>query len=431
MDAESFKKPTRSATGLRVIGGMGTMTEKGSNHQLLKRKNLSLLMKYIYLNSPISRVELAQALALTTPAITGLIAPLLAHGLLQETCVQSSDSKGAGRPRVMLEYAPTVFYSLGVDVSPYHIHYVLTDFQGNTVAVRRSTQVLDVYERTLALLAREIPAFLAESGVPAQRLLGVGICLPGLIDGSADKIYTTFRDGWTEHNLCAELGGILGVRVEVENNVRARAICAELFDRAVQSQPCAYFFVSYGVSCQLIMDGRVLYGQKAAAGEIGHTVMQRNGPMCPTCGNRGCLEALAGERAVLQRCREGMQRGGALWRLSGGPDSLTIPHVLQAQQENDPVAESVMEDAIEYLGIALANTINLVSPRSVLLDGRILSTEHNQGLLLRCVERNMFRVHKNETTFRFLPYDPDQGARAAAAVVIGAYLQNAGEGSLA
>ena len=90
-----------------------------------------------------------------------------------------------------------------------------------------------------------------------------------------------------------------------------------------------------------------------------------------------------------------------------------------------------MEDAIEYLGIALANTINLVSPRSVLLDGRILSTEHNQGLLLRCVERNMFRVHKNETTFRFLPYDPDQGARAAAAVVIGAYLQNAGEGSLA
>ena len=57
------------------------------------------------------------------------------------------------------------------------------------------------------------------------------------------------------------------------------------------AEPFAYFFVSFGVACQMIIDGKVLYGQSAAAGEIGHTVVQRNGPVCPTCGNRGCLPA--------------------------------------------------------------------------------------------------------------------------------------------
>ena len=393
--------------------------EKGSNQQQVRQRNLSLILRHIYMNSPISRVEIAHDLGLTTAAITGLVTPLLAQGLLQETAA-GEETKGAGRPRKMLGFTADAFYCCGVDVGPYQINYALTNLRGEVIFTRHTGDTLDVYSKTLELLARQIPQFLEEAGVPRQKVFGVGICLPGLIDGSADKIYTTFYEGWTEHNLCAELGQRLGLPVEVENNVRAKTICANLVDRIVTAEPCAYFFASFGVACQMIVDGKVLYGKKAAAGEIGHTVVQRGGPVCPTCGNRGCLEALAGERAILSRCREWMAGGKPtlLRQICQEPERLTMEQVLLAQEQGDPAVGEILEDALNYLGIALANIISLISPRTILVEGRIFSTEKNQRIFLECVSRNIFSVHVDETNIRFLPYDPNRGAKAAASVVI-------------
>ena len=402
------------------------MYEKGGNHQLLKQNNSNLIKKFIYQHSPVSRVEIAQQLGLTTPTITGMVTPLIASGLLRETTAASEETKVAGRPRMMLEFVPEAHYICGVDVDPYQINYMVTDLRGNVISVRRTGQSLGEYHATMELLSEQIPVFLKESGIPKGKLLGVGVSLPGMIDGSADKIYDIFYEGWTEHSLSAELGQRLGLKVEVENNVRARAICAELFDRSVTAQPFAYFFVSYGVACQMIIDGKVLYGQSAAAGEIGHTVVQRDGPVCPTCGNRGCLEALTGERAILQRCRDIVNTDAptVLRELAPNPEDLTMDHVLEAQKQGDREVSGVVEDAIEYLGIALANTINLISPRAVTLEGRLLSTAQNQKRMLEIVEQYMFHIHKGITNFTFLPYNPDRGARAAAAVVVKEFLSH-------
>ena len=400
------------------------MIEKGSNHQMLKQKNSHLIRKFIYQNSPVSRVEIAQELGLTTPTITGMVTPLLASGLLRETVAPAEESKGAGRPRMMLEFVPEAYYSCGVDIGHYRINYMLTDLLGNVVAIRRTEQPLEEYHKTLQVLATQIPDFLKEAGISREKVLGVGICLPGMVDGNADKIYDIFHEGWREHSMASELGELLGLKVEVENNVRARVISAELFDRVVKAEPFAYFFVSFGVACQMIIDGKVLYGQSAAAGEIGHTVVQRNGPVCPTCGNRGCLEALTGERAILQQCRDIMHtdKQTVLKELCPDSSQLTMDQVLQAQEMGDREVDHVIEDAIEYLGIALANTINLISPRAVLLEGRILSTPKNQARMLDVVEQYMFQIHSGITDFEFLPYDPDRGARAAAAVVVKEFL---------
>ena len=400
------------------------MNEKGSNHQLLRQNNHNLIKKYIYRNSPISRVEIAQRLGLTTATITGMVNPMINAGLLRETTALAEETKGAGRPRMMLEFIPEAHYICGVDTGPYRTNFIVTDLLGKTIAVRHTEQPLGEYHMTLERLAQEIPDFLEEAGIPKEKLLGVGVCLPGMIDGSADKIYDTFHDGWTEHSISTELGERLGLKVEVENNVRARAISADLFERLVKAEPFAYFFVSFGVACHMIIDGKALYGQSAAAGEIGHTVVQRGGPVCPTCGNRGCLEALTGERAILQQCRDIMATDTptVLKELCRDAGQLTMDQVLEAQKLGDKAVSHVIEDAIEYLGIALANTINLISPRSIVLDGRILSTAMNQERMLRTVEQYMFRIHSGNIGFTFLPYDPDRGARAAASVVVKEFL---------
>ena len=400
------------------------MNEKGSNHQLLKQNNHNLIKKYIYRNSPISRVEIAQQLGLTTATITGMVNPMISAGLLRETVATTEEAKSAGRPRMMLEFVSEAYYICGVDAGPYQTNYILTDLLGNTIAVRHTDEPLGEYQGTLERFAREIPDFLEEAAIPKEKILGVGICLPGMIDGSVDKIYDIFRDGWTEHSISRELGARLGLKVEVENNVRARAISAEIFDRMVKAEPFAYFFVSFGIACQMIIDGKVLYGQSAAAGEIGHTVVQRNGPVCPTCGNRGCLEALTGERAILQQCRDIMATDTPtiLRELCRNAEALTMDKVLEAQELGDHAVNHVIEDAIEYLGIALANTINLISPRAVVLEGRILSAPKNQERMLQIVDQYMFHIHSGMIDFTFLPYDSGRGARAAAAVVVKEFL---------
>lgn len=404
------------------------MNEKGSNHQLLKQNNYNLIKKYIYRHSPVSRVEIAQRLGLTTATITGMVNPMIGAGLIRETVAATVETKGAGRPRMMLEFVPESYYVCGVDVGPYKTNYILTNICGTVIAARRTDQPLDEYQITLERLSAQIPDFLKETGIPREKILGVGVCLPGMIDGTSDKIYDTFHEGWTQHSFCSELGARIGLKVEVENNVRARAISAELFDRNVKAEPFAYFFVSFGVACQLIIDGKVLYGQSAAAGEIGHTVVQRGGPVCPTCGNRGCLEALTGERAILKQCRDIMATDSptVLRDLCNDPRELTMDQVLAAQELGDKAVGQVIADAIEYLGIALANTINLISPRAVIMEGRILSTPKNQERMLQTVEQYMFHVHAGMTKFTFLPYDPDRGARAAAAVVVKEFLGKTG-----
>ena len=170
------------------------VNEKGSNHQLLKQNNHNLIKKYIYRYSPVSRVEIAQNLGLTTATITGMVNPLIVSGLLRETAATSEAAKGAGRPRVMLEFIPESYYICGVDVGAYQTNYILTDICGNVIATSHTDQPLGEYHVTLERLVSHISDFLTKVAISREKILGVGICLPGMIDGSADKIYDIFYE---------------------------------------------------------------------------------------------------------------------------------------------------------------------------------------------------------------------------------------------
>ena len=98
--------------------------------------------------------------------------------------------------------------------------------------------------------------------------------------------------------------------------------------------------------------------------------------------------------------------------------------VLSAQREGDPGVEEILADALDYLGIALANIINLISPKSVVVDGRLFRMQKNRNMLLAAAERNMFLLHRTKTRVQFLEHDPLRGAKGAAAVVVKEFLTN-------
>lgn len=403
-----------------------TVREKGSKATVMRRQNYQMLKRVLYRHSPISRVEIAHKLELTTPTITYIITPLIEKGLVREITEhpETPENNSVGRPRIMLEFEPTAYYLCGVDLGPYRISCVLTNLVGEVIAKNQLVSNMDDYDATVQTVVREIPALIRQVGIPREKVLGLGVCLPGLVDGNLGKIYTTYRKSWIDRDLIGDLSTALHMRVALENNVRARVIGADLFDRSVNSEPFAYFYTLFGVACQMVVGGKVLYGQSAAAGEIGHTVVERDGPICENCGNRGCLDAVAGEQAILHRCRSIMltKTPTILHEICESPEALTIEHVLQAQQCDDKVANLVVRDAVDYLAIALSNTVNLISPRSVMIDARILSLSRNQKQMMEAVEKNIFRVHANKIEFTFLPFDAYRGARGAAALVVKEFL---------
>lgn len=409
------------------------MVEKGGNLPLIKQKNLSLIKKVIYQYSPISRIEIAQRLSLTSPTITTSVNPMIAQGLLRERpAPRDSQDTGRtlGRRPVMLEFVPEAYYFCGVDLGPYQICYTLTDLTGRPVSVHVSPYSgIGSYESTIEMLAEGIPQFIDATGLRREKVLGVGVVMPGLIDGTTGKINSTFRSGWGGHFLPQDLSERIGIQVRVDNNVRARIIEADLFDHTPLGDPVAYFYVSYGVACHLMIDGNVLYGNYAAAGEIGHAVVAPDGPLCTTCGNYGCLESLSSEKAILDQCRASLYYGrnpSVLTELCRDPEHLTIEHVLEAQRRGERTVEHILFGSIKYLGAALASMINLISPGTVLIDGHIFSLEQNRARLMAEVEKHALITSKERAHFTFLPYDIYRGARGGASIAVKAFFLEEG-----
>ena len=403
------------------------MYEKGANLPLIKLRNNELVKKMIYQHSPISRSEIAQALHLTAPTITACVNPLVSAGLLQESIaeVSGNDGRPLGRRPAMLEFVRDAYRLCGVELGPYHTYLVLTDLLGNTLRRQELERMADDYSQAIALLAQWIGQFLAGE----DKILGVGVGLPGWVMGKAGTIYNSFRKGWNDKDLAGDLSRILGVAVVMENNVRARLIGADLFDRRISRDPAVYFYTSFGLACPVMMEGKVLYGLSAGAGEIGHTSVDPHGPHCAVCGKNGCLESVASEKAILRRCRAMMEAGAdtLLNVLAPSPEALTISHVLAAQDCDDRAVNMVVNDAIRHLSVSLEGIINLISPETVLVDAHLMQSQRNQARMLEVLQENIYDLSIHHSEITFIPYDAFNGARCAAALAVKVLLLEANQ----
>lgn len=389
---------------------------KGNNRPQLKRQNAASIKESIYKYGPVSRSELAQRLGLTPPTITTQVAELISMGVIRE-CGSEATEGQVGRRPVKIDFVPTARYALGIELGPYQTHYSILDLRGNSVYQWQTAPCFECYEAMLEQLKADVATVLKSSGVAAERLLGAGVGLPGFIDGPGGVIRSNFRENWNGRPLARDIGDCIGIPVCIQNNVRARAIGQVLF-RFSQYDSFAYYYVSHGVACSLVIDREVLSGETGGAGEAGHMVMQPDGPQCNVCGNFGCLDALAGEQAVIRQVRLAAASDRALAQRFDDPQNPRIEEILQVQRQGHPVVAAIVAKAVGWLGIALANIINLTGPRIVVADGRMLMPEVNRALLEQTTRKNLFGLNGSEVQIVFESYEPFRGAEGAAAYAI-------------
>ncbi|MGH7594561.1 MAG: ROK family protein [Gemmatimonadales bacterium] len=215
---------------------------------------------------------------------------------------------------------------------------------------------------------------------PTAEILGVGIGAPGPLDIGGGIVLLTPNLGWKNLPLRARVAEALGLAAALENDANC-AVQAECWIGAAQrGRHVIGLTLGTGIGGAIVIEGRLYHGASGVAGEFGHTVIDCNGPICG-CGNRGCLEAFASGNSIARRAREMLADGrlSALRDLAGGdPARVTAELVYQAAGAGDAVARQVAEDTARYLGIGVANLLNIFNPDIVVILGGV--TDAGDGL---------------------------------------------------
>lgn len=211
-------------------------------------------------------------------------------------------------------------------------------------------------------------------GAGRRRLRGVGVGAPGLMDGERGVIYRLVNvpGGWPGLPLARLLERRLGCPCAVDNDVNVVALGEWRYGAGRGTRHSVYLTLGTGVGGGLVINGALVRGAAGSAGEIGHTVIDPEGPPC-ACGSRGCLEALIGTAAILRRARQAMRDGSrTLAALANRQHGRLSPALVSAAaRAADPAARRIWRDVGVSLGIALSNTMNLLNPERIVVGGGV------------------------------------------------------------
>ncbi|MFE7552583.1 ROK family transcriptional regulator [Streptomyces gardneri] len=351
-------------------------TRNGRTVRDLRRENRTAVLHRLYFDGPMSRFSLGPATGLSSGSVSNVVAELVAEGLVEEA--GSVDSAG-GRPRILLRVTPGSGCMIGVDVGETRVRVELFDLTLTELA--RAERPLEVesaqpHERyevglVVGLVRDAVAEVLRTAEVPAERLLGIGIGVPGIVartpeDGAVVHGQTIGWDAVPLERLLREAVELpASVPYRIDNGAKTLGQAEMWFGAGRGARSAVVTLFGSGVGACVVTDptgpGRAL--------EWGHLTVQVRGRRC-RCGARGCLEAYAGAGALVDRWREA---GGAV---PAGADEetalaamLAAAHPAEAGRAPDAAAVGVLEETAEYLGAGFADLINLFQPERILVGG--------------------------------------------------------------
>jgi predicted NBD/HSP70 family sugar kinase/DNA-binding XRE family transcriptional regulator len=335
--------------------------EAAGNQQLLKDINRMALVRQLCARPGLSRADLANEVGLTKSTVSLLVRELIEEGWLVEREVVATGE--LGRRPTPLFIDPHRLLLLGAEVGIESVRVVATSLTGDVLAravanygTGRSAKAC------IGSLANALLKVRKQLSEAEHRIIGIGVGLPGGVDEARGFLHFAPNLGWRDVPVGALLAeklegsALAGVPLFVQNEADVAALGELEFNPTQATDPLLYLSINQGVGAGVIVGDRLLTGSRGFAGEVGHIVLQLNGPLC-SCGRRGCAEAMIGPRAML----------------SGGEDH---PHPLAEIQrllaEQDADTVKAVKKAGSYLGMLLNNLASAYDPGCIVLGGAVV-----------------------------------------------------------
>lgn len=339
----------------------------------MKKKDFNerRIMKIIKEKGPISRIEISEQTNITKSTITRITEELLKDNIIVE---QGTAPSARGRRPMLLTFNPTCYYAIGVQFGRQKVAIALTDLDGNILASRnRLFDFSEKFQTVLDFIHGSIDEVMDEADIQLERILGIGIGLPGPLNESQDgtisppnfydQQHIPLRDLFEKrHNL----------PVFLDHSSNVAALSEKWFGKGKGTHHLLYVFVESGIGAGLFIGGQLYRGINGEAGIIGHTTIDYDGVLC-SCGNYGCLETLATidhvEATVKKRLKLGSEKERRLYPAC--IEDIRLADVIRAEQHHSFIAAQIFEETGRYLGVGIANIVNLFDPQLVIIGGKL------------------------------------------------------------
>ena len=395
---------------------------------ILNTLNKQTIINLIRSTPGIHRAELSRISGLSMPSVMRITGEFIRKGLVRD--LGRGESSG-GKPPQLMEFIPDCRYAAGIDVGATNISAILMDLSARIV--RKHSIPTGVKEGPAKVIGRVLEAMvsvLQGPGIEPDKILGIGIGMPGLIDPQTGMALFSPDFGWENVDVVRPVEKRFGLPVIIDNVTRSMAMAERWFGAGRDVDNFMCINLGYGIGAAMVIDGELYRGNSGSSGEFGHITMERNGPPC-SCGNRGCLEALSSGNAIAERAKAlaGGAASSLMLRLAGGDaGAIDACVVFDAARGGDPAAVKIISEALDFLGTAIAGIINFMDPKVIILEGGVTKAGDilSNGISRAIRQRQMKHAGKDTNIVISLLGDY-AAAIGAASFHLKAFIESGGE----
>lgn len=377
------------------------------DQQLIKKMNKSIVLDTIRQRQPLSRADISAGIGLNKATVSSLVSELIDSRLVTE--IGPGESSGGRKPTLLL-FNKQAGFAIGVDIRVSDLLAVLVDLEGNVIREKSvpltdftPENVVDQIGKTIRLLSRRLPD-------SPYGIVGIGIGVPGLVDETS-RVVSAPNLGWDNVDLAGALAEEFGGNLHIDNEANAGAIGEKLYGAGRDSQNLIYLSIGVGIGSGIIVGGALYRGTSNFSGEVGHMTVAEDGPLC-RCGNRGCWETLASEKALLDRA-------AGIWQ----DHTPGLEQILDAGKRGDKQALDLLNEIGSQLGVGLANLVNILNPELIVIGNRLsLAGELFEEAMLQTIKNRSLSYHRKKTHVDFAKLGIRSTALGAASMPITAFL---------
>lgn len=331
---------------------------RGRGPTLAKDVNRMLIYRQLKQLRSTTRVELSNLLQLNKNTINSIVDELIAAGYVNEKGL--STTIGLGRKPVMIAFHAANKYAVGATLSASAIHWAVTDLYAKPLETFTTLLQNSTPESMVEALCVGVQQLLKR--YPSSAWIGFDIGIPGQLNSERGVVLKSSHLQWNQVPFAELLGSRLSVPFRLDHSVKLAALGELWHGFGREADNFAYCSFGDGVGCGIVMGGTLIRGEGNLAGELGHIVIDPQGPLC-RCGNRGCLEAIAGIPAIMERLYPIGEREKSL-------DSMNW--LFEQLKKGNPAVEQDIRRTGGVIGRALSHIVNLINPRLIICDGPLM-----------------------------------------------------------
>lgn len=327
------------------------MAKRAGNNVYLKEYNRSVLLSIIRNCESISYTDLSKISGLAPKSVYEIVKGLIEEDYVTEAFIGESSG---GRKPTILSLKPNSYYSIGIDIDVGRIKAILMDFVGEIKFETDIKMEDNDYNQNLNQIVDIVNRIVKEFDIQDNKLLGIGISVAGFINLKNNKLVMAPNLNWEDKDLITDIKSRLNYDVLIENEAMASAVCEKWIGDCRNDKDFICINIMSGIGAGIYVSDKPMRGVSGSAGEIGHIIMDKNGPVCG-CKNRGCLETFSSSTAMLKVAEE-------IYK-----EKISLDKLIQLAKEGDKAAVEIFKKSADYLGTAICYLVNIFNPSKIII----------------------------------------------------------------